>query len=41
MDPIALAASNWFVKTILIISMVAGRIEILPLLLLFQKKAWS
>ncbi len=41
LDPVTLASSNWFVKTILKISMIAGRIEILPLLLLFQRKAWA
>ncbi len=41
LDPVTLASSNWFVKTILMISMIAGRIEILPLLLLFQRKAWA
>ena len=35
-----LSTSSLYVKIILIISMIAGRIEILPILLLFQKKVW-
>ncbi len=35
-----LISSSVYVKTILIISMIAGRIEILPIILLFQKKVW-
>ncbi len=41
MDSATLASSNLLVKIILMISMIAGRIEILPLLLLFQRKAWT
>jgi trk system potassium uptake protein len=41
MDSATLASSNLLVKIILMVSMIAGRIEILPLLLLFQRKAWT
>jgi len=36
-----LAEMNWVVKITYILGMLAGRLEILPVLLLFQRRAWT